>query len=143
MRVLVVQVILVAAALQGCTGRGCTDMGGYNGVDVQISRAVDVDSGRLTVELCGDEGCASATERLRPVPTEKSGRRLVVTFADLGRRFDRGDTVVTIALSDTAGSVVARARRDLELERWDPNGYGCDGNGYVVGRVEVGAGDRA
>lgn len=135
--------VLVAVVAQGCDGRACTNIGGVNGVGVEIPRALFVTSGTVTVEVCDAAGCASARQRLRPVPGGPVGRGAIVSFDDLGRRFEPGEVTVSVELSDPMGEAVAAARRDIELSRTYPNGKACDGEGYVSGSLELEVRDRA
>jgi predicted metallo-beta-lactamase superfamily hydrolase len=133
---------VVALGLQGCTGGACSDVGGFDGVGVEISRALFVSTGNVAVEVCDADACATATQRLGPVPEGAVGRGANVTFDDLGRRFEPGSVVVTVRLSDADGTLFATAERDVELSRSYPNGESCDGDGYVVGTVTLGGDDR-
>lgn len=142
-RVLAALALVVALGAQGCAGRACTDVGGRDGVAVEIPRTLFVASGSVAFDVCDAGGCASATRRLGPVPEGPVGRGADVTFDDLGRRFEPGTVTVTVELSDADGSVVATARRDVVLTRYYPNGRACDGDGYVAGSLTLTAGDRS
>ena len=142
MRALAALTLVVALGVQGCAGRTCSDVGGFDGVGVAIPRALFVTSGSVALTVCDAEGCASAAQRLLPVPEGPVGRGAGVTFADLGRRFETGRVTVAVELSDRADEVVAAARREIELTRSYPNGKACDGDGFVGGSVALRPGDR-
>lgn len=133
---------LVVLSVQGCTGGGCSDVGGFDGVGVEIPRALFVSTGNLAVEVCDTDGCSTATERLGPVPEGAVGRGVNITFDHLGRRFEPGPVAVTVELSNADGEMIATAKRDAQLTRSYPNGKSCDGDGYVVGTVALTASDR-
>ena len=133
---------LVALGVQGCSGVGCSDVGGFDGVAVEIAPALFVSTGTVAVEVCDAEDCATGTQDLGPVPEGAVGRGANITFDDLGRRFEPGPVAVTVELSDADGKVIATAERDAELTRSFPNGESCDGDGYVVGTVALTARDR-
>lgn len=135
--------VVVALGVQGCSvGRECTLIGGFDGVGVEIPRALFVASGSVAFDVCDADGCASATQRLGPVPEGPVGREASVTFDDLGRQFEPGQVTATVELTDSNGEVIAAARRDVELTRSYPNGKACDGDGYVGGRLELTESDR-
>jgi len=136
--------ISVTLGVQGCTaGSGCTDVGGFDGVGVEIPRSLFVASGSVAFEvLCDADGCASAAQRLGPVPEGPVGRGASVTFDELGRRFEPGQVTLAVELSNSNGKVVAAARQDIELTRSYPNGKSCDGEGYVGGALKLNIGDR-
>lgn len=133
---------LVMIAVQGCAGGGCSDVGGFDGVRVELPRALFVSTGKLAVEVCDADGCSTATERLGPVPEGAVGRGVNVTFDDLGRPFEPGPVTVTVELSRADGEVIATAERNAQLTRSYPNGKSCDGDGYVFGTVALTASDR-
>lgn len=135
--------VLVAVVAQGCDGQACTNVGGVNGVGVEIPRALFVTSGTVTVEVCDAAGCAWGRQRLGPVPGGPAGRGAIVSFEDLGRRFEAGPATVRVEVSDGDGETVAAARRDIELSRTYPNGKACDGDGYVTGSLKLDPRDRA
>lgn len=135
--------LVVTLGLQGCAaGRECTAVDGFDGVRVAIPRSLFVESGSAAFEVCDADGCASAAQRLVPVPEGPVGRGVGVTFEDLGRRFEPGQVTVTVELSDSEGEVVASTRRDIVLTRTYPNGQSCDGEGFVGGALELSGGDR-
>lgn len=135
--------ISVTLGVQGCTaGGGCTDVGGFDGVGVEIPRSLFVASGSVSFEVRAADGCASAAQRLGPVPKGPVGRGASVTFDELGRRFEPGQVTLAVELSNSNGKVVAAARRDIELTRLYPNGKSCDGEGYVGGSLKLNNGDR-
>jgi hypothetical protein len=132
----------LAVGLQGCTSQGCTHIGGEDGVFVEISRSLYVARGAVAVEVCDEEGCATATQRLGPVPQPPVGRAALLTFDDLGKRYEPGRVTVGVELTRGDGAVVARVRRDVELTRSYPNGTACDGEGYVGGSLVLRPADR-
>ena len=134
--------VSVAFGVQGCAGGGCTDVGGFDGVGVELPRALFVATGSVAFEVCDADGCASATQRLGRVPEGPVGRGASVTFDDLGRRFEPGQVTVTVELSNSKDGVVAAAQRDVQLTRSYPNGKSCDGEGYVGGTLTLTSGDR-
>lgn len=134
--------VSVALGVQGCAGGGCSDVGGFDGVGVEIPRALFVASGSVALEVCVADECASATQRLGAVPEGPVGRGVSVTFDELGRRFEPGSVTVTVELSNANGKVIAAARRDVQLTRSYPNGKSCDGEGYVGGTLTLTPGDR-
>jgi hypothetical protein len=135
--------VTAVLAMQSCAGAsGCSDVGGFDGVGVEIPRALFVKSGSVAFEVCDDADCAAATQRLGTVPEGRVGRGVDVTFDELGRRFEPGSVNVRVELSDSRGQVVAAARRPVELTRSYPNGKSCDGEGYVGGVLALTAGDR-
>lgn len=142
MKRLAALLVSVAFSAQGCAGGGCTQVGGFDGVGVQIPRALFVGTGSVAFEVCDADGCASATQRLGPVPEGPVGRGASVTFDDLGRRFEPGQVTVTVELNNSKGEVVAAAQRDVQLTRSYPNGKSCDGDGYVGGTLSLTPGDR-
>ena len=142
MRALAALSALVVVGVQGCAGGGCSDVGGFDGVGVDIPRALFVSTGNLAVEVCDADGCGKATERLGPVPEGAVGRGVNITFEQLGRRFEPGPVVVTVELFNADRQVIATAERDAQLTRSYPNGKSCDGDGYVVGAVALTASDR-
>lgn len=83
-----------------------------------------------------------ATQRLGPVPEGPVGRGTSVTFDELGRRFEPGQVTVTVKLFNANATVVAAARREIELTRSYPNGKSCDRQGYVGGVLKMTAGDQ-
>jgi hypothetical protein len=109
------------------------------GPDLDFNEAVADDE---VVAEAWDNDCASATQRLGPVPEGPVGRGASVTFDDLGRDFEPGQVTVTVKLSNSDGAVTATAQRDIELTRSYPNGKSCDGDGYVGGSVKLNTGDR-
>ena len=135
--------VSVALGVQGCTGGGgCSDVGGFDGVGVEIPRALFLSSGSVAFEVCAGDDCASATQRLGAVPEGPVGRGVSVTFDELGRRFEPGTVAVTVEMSDADGKVVAATRRDVQLTRSYPNGRSCDGEGYVGGTLALTPDDR-
>ena len=99
MRALAALTLWVAAGVQGGdAGRACTDVGGFDGIAVEIPRSLFVRSGSLVFEVCDAHGCASATRRLGRVPEGPVGRAAAVTFDDLGRDFAPGLVAVTVQL---------------------------------------------
>ena len=143
MKILSALVLVVAVGVQGCaTGQACSDVGGFDGVGVEIPRGLFVASGSVAFDVCDADGCASAVQRLGPVPEGPVGREASVTFDDLGRSFEPGEVTVAVKLSDANGTVTATARRSIELSRSYPNGRSCDGDGYVGGSLELTTGDR-
>jgi hypothetical protein len=133
----------VALGVQGCNAvRACTEIGGLDGVGVEIPRSLFVRSGAVTFGVCDADGCAAATQRLGRVPEGPVGRGASVTFDDLERTFEPGRVMVTVELSDSDGTLVAAARRDIDLDRSYPNGKRCDGEGYVGGSLEMSPDDR-
>lgn len=144
MRGLAAMVPVVGLIVQGCGPMACTEMGGINGIDVEIPAALHVESGSVAFEVCDEDGCASAIERLGRIPGEKqpSGRRFLATFEDLGRRFGPGPVAVTVELKDSTGRTVAVSERNVEMKRYYPNGKRCDGDGYVNGYLTMRAADR-
>jgi hypothetical protein len=135
--------LVVALGVQGCSaGQACSEVGGFSGVGIEIPRALFVASGSVTFDVCDADDCASATQRLGPVPEGPVGRGASVTFDDLGRDFEPGQVTVTVKLSNSDGAVTATAQRDIELTRSYPNGKSCDGDGYVGGSVKLNTGDR-
>jgi hypothetical protein len=135
-------VVVVLGAPRCIGGRACTEIGGLDGVGVEIPRTLFVRSGEVAFEVCDDDGCAAAARRLGQVPEGPVGRGASVTFDDLGRSFEPGRVRVTVELSDSDGRLVAAARRDIELDRSYPNGRRCDGEGYVNGSLEMSSNDR-
>ncbi|MBC9731880.1 hypothetical protein [Nocardioides marmotae] len=109
---------------------------------MEIPRVLFVSTGSVAVEVCDADECATATQRLGPVPEGAVGRGANITFDDLGRWFEPGPVAVTVELSDADGTVIATAERDVHLTRSYPNGESCDGDGYVVGTVALTASDR-
>ncbi len=144
MKVRTALVLVVAWSAQGCSASpGCSDVGGYSGVAVQIPRALFLASGTVTLDVCDAADCASATQSLGPVPEGPVARAVNVSFDDLGRDFEPGPVTVTVTLAASDDTPVARtAQREVELLRSYPNGESCDGEGYVVGSVTLTAGDR-
>jgi hypothetical protein len=143
MKALAALFLVVAVGVQGCAaGRACTEVGGFNGVGVEIPRALFVASGSVAFDVCDTDGCASAIQRLGPVPEGPVGRGAGVSFDDLGRHFEPGQVKVTVRLANSDGELVAAARRDIELTRSYPNGKSCDGDGYVSGSLKLNARDR-
>lgn len=141
--VLAVLLLVVALGVQGCSVvRGCSDVGGVNGVRVEMPRALFVASGSVAVEGCDTDGCSSVTQSLGPVPEGPVGREVHASFDALGRHFEPGQVTVTVEMADAAGDLVATSRHDLELTRSYPNGKACDGDGYVSGSVNLNARDR-
>lgn len=137
--------LLLAVWVAGCSGnQGCTDVGGWDGVGVEIPRSLFVRAGgSVTFEVCDADGCASASTRLGPVPEGPVGRSTGVTFDDLGRTFEPGQVTVTVELTRPSGELVASTRREVELTRHHPNGKACDGDGYVGGSLTLEPSDRA
>lgn len=113
-----------------------------HGLSVTVPRALFVASGSVKVEVCDAGGCATSTAALRPAPEGPVGRQVDVSFSDLGRSFGPGPVDVEVELSDAGRRVVAAADRATTLARSFPNGGPCDGDGYVVGVVDLTAGDR-
>lgn len=143
MKALAALFLVVTLGVQGCAaGRACTDVGGFNGVGVEIPRALFVASGSVAFDVCDTDGCASAIQRLGPVPEGPVGRGADVSFDDLGRHFEPGQVTVTVKLANSDGELVAAARHDIELTRSYPNGKSCDGDGYVNGSLRLNARDR-
>lgn len=135
--------VVVALGVQGClAGRACTEVGGFDGVGVEIPRSLFVRSGDVAFEVCDADGCAAAAQRLGPVPEGPVGRGASVTFDELGQVFEPGRVTVTVELSGSDGKLVAVARRDIDLARWYPNGKRCDGEGYVGGSLTMSPDDR-
>jgi hypothetical protein len=136
-------VVCVALAVQGCAvGAGCTDVGGFDGVGVEIPRASFVSSGNVLFEVCDGDDCASASQRLGRVPQGPVGRGASVTFDDLGQRFGPGSVTLKVEVADSRGNVLAAARRKVGLTRSYPNGKSCDGDGYVNGTLTLTPADR-
>lgn len=132
-----------ALAVQGCSaGQACSEVGGFNGVSIEIPRAMFVTSGEVTVDVCDADNCASATQRLGPVPEGPVGREVNVTFEDLGRDFEPGQVSLGVELSNSDGEITASTQRDIELMSSFPNGQSCDGDGYVVGSLKLDTTDR-
>lgn len=125
----------------GCA-TACTDAGGSDGVGVEIPRVLFVKTGSVRFVVCDENGCATATARLGPVPEGPVGRGSGVSFDALGRDFEPGDVDVTVTLSDAEGDVVAEAQRPVELARDYPNGELCDGDGFINGSITLTRGDR-
>lgn len=142
MRGLAILLVSVTLGLQGCASRGCSEVGGFDGITVEISHALFVATGSVTVEVCDADGCASATQRLGPVPEGRVGREASVTFDDLGRSFEPDQVAVTVELNNSKDEAVASARQDVQLTRSYPNGKSCDGEGYVGGTLALDADDR-
>ena len=142
MKGLAALLVLVALGVQGCAGGGCSDVGGFDGVGVEIPRALFVPTGSVAVEVCDADDCASATQPLRAVPEGAIGRSTSITFDALGRRFEPGSVTVTVELSKANGKVIAAAQRDVQLMRSYPNGESGDGDGYVGGTVALTLSDR-
>jgi hypothetical protein len=134
--------LVVALGVQGCVATACTEIGGFDGVGVEMPRSLFVRSGEVTFEVCDAEGCATATQRLGRVPERPVGRSALVTFDDLGRAFEPGRVTVSVRLFDSDGTLVAAARRDIDLDRSYPNGRRCDGEGYVSGSLAMSPDDR-
>ena len=120
---------------------GCTDVGSFNGVGVEIPKSLFVHSGEVAFEICDDDGRPSATKPLDHLK-DRVGRGSVATFDDLGRDFDAGDVTITVQLSDARGRLVAETEQTAELDRDYPNGKECDGDGYVNGGIRLRARDR-
>ena len=88
MKVAVALVLVVFAGGPACTAaRGCTDVGGFEGVGAELPRALFVPTGEAAFEVCDADGCASASQRLGPVPEGPVGRGVSVTFDELGLIF--------------------------------------------------------
>ncbi|MCD4526876.1 hypothetical protein [Nocardioides sp. cx-173] len=143
MKALAALFLVVAVGVQGCAaGRACSDVGDFNGVGVEIPRALFVESGSVAIDVCDTDGCASAVQRLGPVPEGPVGRAANVSFDDLGRHFEPGQVTVTVKVASSDGQLVAAARHEIELMRSYPNGMSCDGDGYVNGSLRLNARDR-
>lgn len=68
-------------------GGDCSAVGAINGVSVDIPTQLSVETGSLTVAVCDDQGCESATRPLGKLPADVPvpvGRGGVVTFKQLG-----------------------------------------------------------
>lgn len=142
MKVLAALLTLSALGLEGCAGRGCSEEGGYDGVRVDIPRALFVSTGSVAIEVCDADDCASAAQALGAVPEGAVGRSVSVTFKELGREFEPGLVIITVELTNANGKVIAAAQQDVQLTRSYPNGKSCDGEGYVVGAVNLTSSDR-
>lgn len=126
--------LVVALTGQGCgAARACTGVGGFDGVGVEIPRALFVRSGSVAFKVCAANDCVSARLPLGRVPEGPVGRRAGVTFDDLGRDCEPGPVTVTVKLSGPDRRPVAANRQEVELVRSYPNGKSCDGDGYVSG----------
>ena len=134
---------LGSALASGCAGLSCSEVGGYNGVVVNIPEALFVPTGSVTFEVCDGDDCASASEDLGKFPDNTPvGRESAVTWDDLGRSFDPGTVTVTVDLRGPDAAVVAARTADVDLSRHYPNGKACDGDGYVVGAIDLRVEDR-
>lgn len=135
--------VSVALGVQGCAGGGgCSDVGGFDGVGVEIPRALFVASGSVAFAVCVADDCATATTRLGAVPQGPVSRGASVTFDELGRRFEPGSVTVTVEMSDANGKVIVATQRDVQLTRSYPNGPSCDGEGHVGGTLALTPDDR-
>lgn len=144
MRVMTLCFVVLALGVQGCAlvPSDCSAVGGFDGVSVKIPRALFVPSGSVALEVCDGGDCASAKQRLAPVPEGPVGREANITFDELGRRFEAGQVTISVKLSNAKGGVVAAARQDIDLSRSYPNGKSCDGDGYLGGALQMTAADR-
>jgi hypothetical protein len=137
--------LLLLSTTVGCAalaGQGCTDVGGTNGIGVDIVQELWVAEGDVAFTVCDDEDCESATKHMALLTKGQGGGRPQIrgqtaTFEDLGRTFDDGTVHVTVELVDHTGRLVARREQDVELTRYWPNGKACDGDGYVSGHLEL------
>ena len=139
--------LLVVAVTSGCDAfadSSCTDVGGFNGIGVDIPEALFVAVGSVEFEVCDDEGCARAAKRLGRMPKDVStpvGRGASVGFDDLGRDLGPGRVQVTVELYDEAHRLVARRAEPVTLSRYWPNGKDCDGDGWISGGLALSPGD--
>lgn len=140
MRTFVALAAVLALVPSGC-GRSlaCGDVGGIDGVTVEIPSALSVARGLLTVEVCDDSGCASATDPVRRYGSAPESATF--SFAQLGRAFDDGSVDVEVRLTDGRGVVVAHRQDSLSLSRSYPNGRECDGDGFVHGTLRLSPSD--
>jgi hypothetical protein len=134
--------LLTLSTLVGCSAfdSGCTDIGGINGITLEIPEALFVTQGSVEFEVCDDDGCAHATTTLGRMPKDVStpvGRATEAAFDDLDRSFDEGTVQVLVELRDSTGRLLAKRGSDVELKRSWPNGKACDGDGYLHGTLEL------
>lgn len=142
MKVLAALLLVVVGAQACAAGLSCTDVGGENGIDVTIPRSLYFASETAVVKVCDDVGCESTTERLPRESRDADSHGFGVSYEDLGRRFRPGRVEMTVTLTDSDGSVVAVAHREIELKRSYPNGKKCDGNRFLGGHFIMRARDR-
>ncbi len=142
-RLLMLIVALVCVSLQACVLRGCGDVGGVDGVRVDVPKSLYIPTGRLTVTVCSDQDCASAFRRFeKPPGAAPASRALRISFADLARAFKPGQVTMTVELRGSHGQLVAERTQTISLRRYYPNGKECDGDGYVSGGLALRRGDR-
>jgi hypothetical protein len=132
-------------SVQACSAQGCSDVGGANGLGVEIPASLYVESGEVVLRACDASGCEQATRRLGHLPAgvpTPVGRGASVSFDALGRDFAPGAVKLTVTLRDSDGTPVARRTEAVTLTRSYPNGTECDGDGFVSGSMRLRASDR-
>jgi hypothetical protein len=138
--------LLALPLLGGCSWleHGCTDVGGVDGMGVDVPRSMYLAvEGTVEVRVCDEDGCATASEPVgglggRAAPV---GTAVEASWEDLGRAYDAGPVRVSATLRDSSGAVVARREQEVRLVDFYPNGKGCDPH-VVHGRMRLEAGDR-
>lgn len=108
---------VLAAALAGCAGTSCTDMGASSAVMVHFDDVVDQHPHqRLSQRTCVDDTCKEGMIR-KSMPWTVFGERVV----------NDGDArTVSVTIRGESGDVVFEASQQVSPHKYQVNGRGCD-----------------
>jgi hypothetical protein len=126
---LVVPLLALVLTTPGCAA--C--LAAPEGITVRAPDALLTRSDRLLLEICDDEGCASAVERVSRSQGQGEPGELFVSFGDVQRHFDEGVVEVTAELRTQAGRRLATTRQDVELVGERAGGSSCEE--FVAGEL--------
>jgi hypothetical protein len=108
----------------------CTEVGCSSGVFIGVRSLVKAMPAARTIEVCIDSRCARDRvyepnlRGLHPYESVSSRARAVHGF---------GPYAVSVVVRDRRGNVLLRAERTVRMERYYPNGKGCQGLCFVRG----------
>lgn len=141
-------VVLVAVFVTAC-GKACNNLGGTNGIRVDVPAAIGKVAKTWRLELCQGEHCASVN--FPSAPTQGSGVAPGIRLVDEGYEIDlkelgkgwKADTTsaVTVIGFATSGRTVVRGTETFEFDASYPNGPDCDKTPFLRHTTGVDGGD--